>query len=155
MTKVHKVIGICGSLRKQSTNMMLLKTAGLIMQPKMKLEILPWGEVPMYSMDTQEKGVPKAVNEIYEKIVHADGLLISTPEYNHSVPGGLKNLVDWLSRMKHTPFAKKPLAIMSASAAQSGGARATDDLKKILSPFNPLFLHTPEVQIGHNYQKFT
>lgn len=117
MTKVHKVVGICGSLRKQSTNMMLLKTAGLIMQPKMKLEILPWGEVPMYCMDTQEKGVPKAVNEIYEKIVHADGLLISTPEYNHSVPGGLKNLVDWLSRMQHPPFAKKPLAIMSSSAA--------------------------------------
>jgi chromate reductase, NAD(P)H dehydrogenase (quinone) len=145
MTKVQKIVGICGSLRKQSTNMMLLKSAGLIMQPKMKLEILPWAEVPMYSQDIQEKGMPKSVNEVYEKILHADGLLISTPEYNHSVPGGLKNLVDWLSRMQHVPFAKKPLAIMSASAAQSGGARAIDDLKKILSPFNPLFLHTPEV----------
>lgn len=118
MTKgMHKVVGICGSLRKNSTNMMLLKMAGQVMQPKMKLEILPWGEVPMYSQDIQEKGFPKSVNEIYEKIIHADGLLISTPEYNHSVPGGLKNLIDWLSRQEHSPFSKKPLAIMSCAAA--------------------------------------
>ena len=66
---MHKVVGICGSLRKQSTNMMLLKKAEQVMQPKMKLEILPWNEVPMYSMDTKEKGVPKSVNEVYEKIM--------------------------------------------------------------------------------------
>ena len=87
--------------------------------------------------------------------MHSDGLLISTPEYNHSVPGGLKNLIDWMSRMKHSPFSKKPVGIMTVDAAQAGGARAMDDLKKILSPFNPLFLQTPEVQIGHSYQKFT
>ena len=89
--------------------------------------------------------MPKAVTDIHEKIMKADGLLISTPEYNHSVPGGLKNLVDWLSRQQHVSFARKPLGIMSVTAAQSGGARATDDLKKILSPFNPLFLHSPEI----------
>lgn len=95
---MHKVVGICGSLRKQSTNMMALKVAGQIMQPKMKLDIINWGEVPIYSQDIQEKGMPKSVTDIHDKILQADGLLISTPEYNHSVPGGLKNLIDWLSR---------------------------------------------------------
>lgn len=156
MTKgIHKVVGICGSLRKQSTNMMALKLAGQIMQPKMKLDILPWGDVPIYNMDTQEKGFPKQVEELYEKIKNADGLLFVTPEYNHSVPGGLKNLIDWLSRFEHTPFSKKPTGIMTFAAAQSGGARAMDDLKKIMSPFNPLFLQTPEVQVNACYQKFT
>ncbi len=95
---------------------------------------------------------------ISEKITSADGLLIASPEFNHTIPGTLKNLIDWLSRLSpkpfnYGPFYKKPIAIFSLAPAQSGGARCQDDLKKVLSIFNPFILNQPEVQIGNHEKK--
>jgi chromate reductase len=89
-----------------------------------------------------------------EQVRRADGLLIVTPEYNFSIPGGLKNLIDWLSRGEDQPFAGKPVAIMSASGGPVGGARVQYDLRKVLLFVNAMTLVKPEVFVGNVATKF-
>ena len=89
-----------------------------------------------------------------ERVRRADGVLIATPEYNFSIPGGLKNLIDWLSRGDDQPFALKPVAILSASAGPVGGARVQYDLRKVMLFMNAQVLAKPEVFIGMAGTKF-
>ena len=84
----------------------------------------------------------------------ADGLLIVTPEYNFSIPGGLKNVIDWLSRGEDQPFACKPVAILTASAGPVGGARVQYDLRKVMLFVNAMTLIKPEVFVGSAASKF-
>jgi chromate reductase len=148
------IVGLCGSLRQASFNRSALKLAGELMPAGMQLEPLDWHEVPVFNADVYGQGLPPVVSALRERVRRADGVLIVTPEYNFSVPGGLKNLLDWLSRGDDQPFALKPVAIFSASAGPVGGARVQYDLRKVMLFMNAQVLAKPEVFIGLAGTKF-
>ena len=124
------IIGLCGSLRRGSFNQMLLRAAVEMGPPGTTIEPEPISAIPLYDADLEEaQGMPLAVQRLKDRVASADGLLIVTPEYNNSVPGVLKNAVDWLSRpAEDIPrvFRGRPVAIMGASigSGASGLAQA-------------------------------
>src|SRR5580658_7877587 len=132
MTEIINVLSICGSLRNGSYNAALARAAAKLAPPTMAIKpSLSIGELPLYNHDIQAStGFPPPVSELAAAIRAADGLLICTPEYNWSVPGVLKNAIDWLSRTKDQPFAGKPVAIQSAAGALLGGSRAQYHLRQ-------------------------
>ncbi len=148
------IVGLCGSLRAASYNRMLLRLAEGVMPASMKLQTLEWHDVPVFDADVLAKGMPPVVAGLREQVRRADGLLIVTPEYNFSIPGGLKNLIDWISRGEDQPFAGKPVAILTASAGPLGGARVQYDLRKVLLFVNAMTLVKPEVFVGSATGKF-
>lgn len=148
------VVALCGSLRAASFNRLALRLAGECLPPAMRLEPLEWREVPVFDGDVFAQGLPPPVAALRERIRRADGVLIVTPEYNFSVPGGLKNVLDWLSRGEDQPWAMKPVAIASASMGPLGGARMQYDLRKVLLYLNAMVLAKPEVFIGMAQTKF-
>jgi chromate reductase, NAD(P)H dehydrogenase (quinone) len=148
------IVGLCGSLRAQSINRHALALAGEVMPASMRLEVADWREFPVFDGDLFSKGLPAPVAALRERIRRADGVVIATPEYNFSVPGGLKNVLDWLSRGDDQPWAMKPVAILSASPGPLGGARVQYDLRKVMLFLNAAMLVKPEVFIGGASTKF-
>jgi len=148
------IVGLCGSLRAASYNRMLMRLAESLMPASMKLQPLEWRDVPVFDADVFAKGFPPAVASLREQVRKADGLLFVTPEYNFSIPGGLKNVIDWLSRGEDQPFAGKPAAILTASPGPVGGARVQYDLRKVLLFVNAMTLIKPEVFVGNVASKF-
>jgi chromate reductase len=148
------IVGLCGSLRAGSYNRMAMKLAGECLPASMRLEVFDWREVPVFDGDILAKGLPSAVAALRERVRRADGVLIVSPEYNFSVPGGLKNVLDWLSRGEDQPWPLKPVAIASASGGPLGGARMQYDLRKVLLYLNAMVLAKPEVFIGMAQTKF-
>jgi chromate reductase len=148
------IVGLCGSLRAASYNRMLMRLAESVMPASMKLQALEWRDVPVFDGDVLAKGMPPVVAGLREQVRKADGILIVTPEYNFSIPGGLKNVIDWLSRGEDQPFAGKPVAILTASAGPVGGARVQYDLRKVLLFVNAMTLIKPEVFVGSAASKF-
>jgi chromate reductase, NAD(P)H dehydrogenase (quinone) len=119
-----KLIGISGSLRKQSFNTSLLCAAAELLPTGAELRMESIADIGLYNADDQEtNGVPKPVSALKDAIAGADGLLISTPEYNHSVPGVLKNAIDWASRPASdipAVFGGLPVAVMGAAPGRYG-----------------------------------
>lgn len=148
------IVGLCGSLRGASFNRMAINLAAECMPATMKLDLVEWREVPVFDGDVFARGLPPPVVALRERIRRADGVLIVTPEFNFSVPGGLKNVLDWLSRGEDQPWTFKPVAIASASGGPLGGARMQYDLRKILLYLNAMVLAKPEVFIGMAPSKF-
>ena len=153
-TSTVRIAGLCGSLRAQSYNMMALKTAGDLMPEGMHLDIASIGDLPLYDADVQAQGFPEAVTRLASAIRAADAVLIASPEYNYSVPGVLKNAIDWISRVDTQPFNDKPVAILGASMGPLGTARMQYDLRKILLFLNANVLVKPEIFIGTAQTKF-
>jgi chromate reductase len=133
---------------------MALEFAGTVMPDGMKLEIAEIRTIPFFDADVFARGFPPEVAALRERIRRADGVLIATPEYNFSIPGVLKNTIDWVSRGDDQPFAMKPVAIMSASPGPLGGPRVQYDLRKVLLFMNSMALAKPEVFIGSVATKF-
>lgn len=154
MTRTLDIVGLCGSLRKASYNRSAMKLAGELMPATMKLETVEWRDFPVFDGDVFAQGLPPQVAALRERVRRADGVLVVTPEYNYSVPGGLKNVLDWLSRGEDQPWAGKPVAIMSATMGPLGGARMQYDLRKIMLFLNAQVLIKPEVFIGMAHTKF-
>lgn len=148
------IVGLSGSLRAGSLNSMALRLAGRSMPAGMALEVLDWSQVPPFNADVLAAGMPPLVAALRERIRRADGLVIATPEYNFSIPGMLKNLLDWLSRGEDQPLAGKPVAILSAAIGPLGGARVQYDLRRVLLFVNSMVLAKPEVFIGQAGAKF-
>jgi chromate reductase len=150
-----KVLGIVGSLRKHSYNRSLLKAALELKPQNMEIEIFDLKDIPLYNEDVEMEGPPEPVKIFKEKIANSDSLLISSPEYNYSVSGVLKNAIDWASRTpKTSPLQKKPFAIMGASAGMSGTIKAQMHLRQI-GVFNNMFaMNKPEVYMTFAKQKF-
>ena len=119
------VISICGSLRKGSFNRIVMKALPGLAPAGMTIKEAPsFAEFPLYNADIQNStGFPAPVNALADAIRAADGVIFNTPEYNFSLPGGLKNALDWVSRLQNQPFAGKPIALQSASPGPVGGAR--------------------------------
>ncbi|MGE0799549.1 MAG: NADPH-dependent FMN reductase [Lautropia sp.] len=155
MSESLDIVGLCGSLRAGSFNGMALRLAGQSLPAGAALEVLDWRSVPPFDADVLAAGTPPVVVALQERIRRADGLIIATPEYNFSIPGMLKNAIDWLSRGDDQPFAGKPVAILSASGGPLGGARVQYDLRRVLLFVNSMALVKPEVFIGQAQNKFT
>lgn len=121
------IIGLCGSLRRGSFNRMLLRAAVEVAPTGTAISDEPIRGIPLYDGDVERQGLPLAVQGLKDRIAEADGLLIVTPEYNHSMPGVLKNAIDWLSRpAADIPrvFRGRPVAIMGATPGAGGTALA-------------------------------
>jgi chromate reductase len=149
----HAVLGICGALRKASTNRLLLNEAARLYGPARFAEADL--RLPLYDGDLEEaEGIPPAVQVLADQIRDADAVIIATPEYNKNLPGVLKNALDWVSRTKGGPWRDKPVAIVSAAAGRAGGERSQFSLRHCLTPFRPRLLTGPEVLIAHSAAAF-
>jgi chromate reductase len=144
-----RFVSLLGSLRKASFNAALARALPSLAPEGVTVSALgSVGDFPLYDADLQAEGFPAPVLAMAEEIRKADGVLIVTPEYNYSVPGVLKNGLDWLSRLSPQPFAGKPVAIESASPGMLGGARAQYHLRQSLVFLDALVLNKPEVMVG-------
>lgn len=152
--KIINVLGICGSLRQKSFNKAALQAAIELAPGDMRVEAAEIGDVPLYNADVQEKGFPAAVETLGAKIQAADALLFVTPEYNYSVPGVLKNAIDWVSRLPSQPCAGKAVAITGASPGMLGTARAQYHLRQICVFLDMHPINRPEVMIANANAKF-
>ena len=129
------LLGISGALRASSTNTQLVRHAAEIFGANSFVQ----GDLnlPLYDGDVEENaGIPAAVQTLADQIRDADAVIISTPEYNKSISGVLKNALDWVSRTEGAVWADKPVAIMSATAGRAGGERAQFALRLCMTPFN-------------------
>lgn len=153
--KPIRLLGLCGSLRKGSLNRRLLQTAREELPEDTQLEIADLSDIPIYDGDRESAGFPASVQRLKQQIRAADALLIATPEYNYSVPGALKNALDWCSRPpSENPFRDKPLAVMGASPGLLGTARAQYHLRQIAVALDMHVLNRPEVMLGQADAKF-
>lgn len=150
-----KILAIPGSLRTNSYNRQLAQAAQNMFaksHPEVDFEILEWSDVPLFNQD-REYLAPEAVNRVRDKVKSADGIWIFTPEYNHSCPGVLKNLLDWLSRPisqnKGQVLAGKPVAFCGASIGASGATHAQEHLIPILSLVNMKIMNSPRLGIPY------
>lgn len=148
------ILGICGSLRGASYNLSAMRLTAACMPAGMSLVEAEIGDVPLFNGDDFADGFPPAVTSLRHAIARADGVLIASPEYNFSIPGVLKNVLDYVSRGSDQPFARKPVAILSASMGMLGGVRMQCELRKSLQYLGPLVMPKPEVFIGSAHTKF-
>jgi chromate reductase len=149
-----RVLGIAGSLRRGSYNRAALRAACELAPEGMEIAPFELAEVPLYDEDVREKGFPPAVEELRARIRAADALLLATPEYNYSIPGVLKNAIDWASRPPDQPFEGKPVAILGASPSMLGTARAQYHLRQVFVFLDGRVLNRPEVMIARAHEKF-
>ncbi len=151
-----KVLGIAGSLRSGSHNRKLLLAAGELLPDGAELEV--WDglkAVPPYDEDDDAEVPPAAVRELRAAIAGADAVLFATPEYNSSVPGQLKNAIDWASRPLATnPLRNKPVAVIGASTGRGGTRRAQQQVRDALLYPGAIVLEEPEVAVPVAWEHF-
>jgi chromate reductase, NAD(P)H dehydrogenase (quinone) len=154
--KTLNVVSICGSLRKGSYNRMVMNLLPGWAPANLKITEAPaFSEFPLYNADIQNStGFPAPVQTMADAIRTADGVIFISPEYNYSIPGGLKNAIDWVSRLPNQPFANKPVTIISTAAGILGGGRMQYDLRRCMIFLDALAMNKPEVFIGGAMQKF-
>jgi chromate reductase len=150
------IMCICGSLRNGSYNRMVMKALPGLAPVGMSIKEAPsFAEFPLYNADIENStGFPVAASTLADAIRSAHGVVFCTPEYNFSIPGGLKNAIDWVSRLQNQPFAGKPIAIQSASPGPLGGGRVQYDLRRAMVFLDALTLNKPEIFIGNCASKF-
>jgi chromate reductase, NAD(P)H dehydrogenase (quinone) len=150
-----KVLAISGSLRSDSHNSKLLRAAGELLPTDVELEI--WDglkAVPPYDEDDDTELAPVAVTQLRDAIAGADALLVATPEYNQSIPGQLKNAVDWASRPIATNVLRnKPVAVIGASTGAFGAVWSQAELRKVLAATGAR-VSDVEVAVGHAHERF-
>lgn len=143
-----------GSVRKGSYNAAIARALGELAPEGVEVALLPSvADLPIYSGDIQDAGIPAPVAALGDAIAAADGVVVVSPEYNYSVPGGLKNAIDWVSRLKPMPLKGKPLLIQSASMGVLGGARMQYHLRQILVGLDARVMNVPEVMVGTAHKK--
>ncbi len=154
MTKPIRILGIAGSLRRESYNRAALRAAAELAPEGATLEIFDLDGIPMFNQD-EDQNPPDKVVELKRRIREADAVLFVTPEYNYSIPGVLKNAIDWASRpYGDSAWNGKPAAIMGASVGTLGTARAQYHLRQIMVFLNMFPINQPEVMIGSASKRF-
>lgn len=154
MTSPIRILGIAGSLRRESYNRAALRAATELVPEGATLEIFDLDGIPMFNQD-EEQNPPAKVVELKRLVRQADAILFVTPEYNYSVPGVLKNAIDWASRLYgDSAWNGKPAAIMGASVGTLGTARAQYHLRQIMVFLNMFPINQPEVMIGNASKRF-
>ncbi|WP_425407143.1 NADPH-dependent FMN reductase [Hwanghaeella sp.] len=147
-----KILGISGSLRRASFNTALVRLAfSKLTDAECTLADI---RLPLFDEDLEAEGTPREVTTLVGQIRASDGVLISTPEYNKNLPGGLKNALDWISRDDDQPLNGKPVVIMSAAAGRAGGERSQYSLRHCLTPFNPRIMQLPELMVAQAGKAF-
>jgi chromate reductase len=154
MEKQFKILSFAGSLRKGSYNKALVRAAVELAPENVTIEVFDLEGIPPFNQDNVNNP-PSQVPEFKEKIKIADALLIATPEYNYSIPGVLKNAIDWASRpFQGNPLEDKPVAIMSASTGRLGGARAQYHLRQTFVFLNMHPVNRPEIIVSQAADNF-
>jgi chromate reductase len=148
------LVGISGSLRLASSNTMLLRSLQAAMPKRASLELLPLQQIPPYNQDLDGANPPASVKAFKAAIEHSDGIVISSPEYNHGTSGVLKNALDWASRPANaSPLKGKPVLLMTCSPAFTGGVRAHAQLRETLSGALARVLARPQVVVASAHAK--
>ena len=154
MSKTVRILGIAGSLRNESYNRAALRAATELVPEGATSEIFELDGLPGFNQD-DEQNPPAKVTELKKRIREADAILIVTPEYNYSIPGVLKNAIDWASRpYGDSAWNGKPAAIMGASVGTIGTARAQYHLRQMMVFLNMFPINQPEVMIGNASARF-
>ena len=154
MSKPIRILGIAGSLRRQSYNRAGLRAATLLAPEGATVEIFELDGIPGFSED-DERNPPEKVVELKRRIRESDAVLFVTPEYNYSIPGVFKNAIDWASRpYGDNAWDGKPAAIMGASVGTMGTARAQYDLRQVMVFLNMFPVNQPEVMIAKAQERF-
>jgi chromate reductase, NAD(P)H dehydrogenase (quinone) len=149
-----KILGLSGSLREKSFNTALLRAAISLVPPGMTITVGSFAEFPLYNADMQAKGFPQPVQTLAGQIRDADAVLIVSPEYNYTIPGGLKNAIDWVSRVDKQPFDGKLIAVMGASPGKLGTARMQYHMRQSFVFLNGFVLNRPEVMVANAESMF-
>ena len=154
MSKPIRILGIAGSLRLQSYNRAGLRAATQLAPEGATVEIFELDGIPGFSEDN-ERNPPEKVVELKRRIRESDAVLFVTPEYNYSIPGVLKNAIDWASRpYGDSAWSGKPAAIMGASPGAFGTARAQYHLRQVMVFLNMFPINQPEVMIAKAHERF-
>jgi chromate reductase len=152
-----KLIGISGSLRKGSFNTMLLKAASHLLPDDVSMEIASINDIPLYNADLDlpaAKERPESVTLFRKMLADADGILISSPEYNYSIPGTIKNAIDWASRGEDSPLLHKPIAVIGATTGLWGTVRMQMTFHNIFLYLDMKPVYKPEVLVAQAEKKF-
>jgi len=149
-----RVLAIAGSLRRGSYNRGLVRAAKELAPEGMEIESFDLSPIPLYNGDVEKEGFPASVQELRERIRAGDAVLIATPEYNYSVPGVLKNAIDWASRPPDQPFRDKAVAIVGATPGGFGTTRAQHHLRQSFVFLDARVLSRPEVLIPGAAERF-
>lgn len=150
-----RVAGIAGSLRSGSYNRALLRAAAELAPGDLVIDIFDLKAVPLYDGDVEAPGDPPGVTALKQAIAQADGVLFATPEYNHGVPGVMKNAVDWASRPpRDAALSGKPVALIGASPGMTGTARGQSQLRQAFEFTNSYCMPQPELLVFRAHEKF-
>ena len=150
-----RILGFAGSLRRASYNRGLIRAAAELAPPGMSLEVFDLSSIPMYNQDVEDAGEPQSVVAFKRAIAESDALLVATPEYNHGLPGVLKNALDWASRPRVTsPLRDRSVAIMGASPGRGSTARAQAQLRDAFVFTGACVMPLPELLIGSAAEHF-
>ena len=150
-------IGISGSLRAESYNTKLLKTIAGMLPDDVEMEILSIADIPLYNGDLDLPAAgkrPEIVTQFRDKLAGCHALVIVSPEYNYSIPGGLKNAIDWASRGKDSPLLRKPVAVFGATTGMWGTARMQVAFQPVFQFLDMQPVFQPEVLIAKAEEKF-
>jgi len=157
MSDYFQLVGLSGSLRKGSYNTMLLKAASQLLPLNVSMEIISIEDIPLYNADLDlpsSKQRPRPVEHLRKMLTDADGILISSPEYNYSIPGGLKNAIDWASRGEDSPLLRKPVAVIGATTGLWGTTRMQLAFHNIFLYLDMKPVYKPEVLVAQAEKKF-
>lgn len=157
MSDYIQLIGLSGSLRKGSYNTKLLKAAAQLLPPDVSMDIVSIEDIPLYNADLDlpvAKKRPGSVEHFRKMLADADGILISSPEYNYSIPGGLKNALDWASRGEDSPLLRKPIAVIGATTGLWGTTRMQMSFHNVFLYLDMKPVYKPEVLVAQAEKKF-
>lgn len=149
------VVGFAGSLRRGSFNKGVIRAAAESAPSGIRIEVFDLADIPLYNQDVEDAGEPASVVALKRAIAGADAMLVATPEYNHGIPGVLKNALDWASRPRATsPLRDKPVAVTGASTGTGSTARAQAQLREAFVFTGACVMPLPELLIGAAASRF-
>ena len=155
MTAPLELVAIAGSLRTNSYNRGLVRALPELSPGTLRYTVLDWSALPIYNGDLERDGLPEEVLRLQRAILESDGVVIASPEYNHGVPGPLKNMIDWMSRgpMPHAFFGV-PVALLGASSGVIGTTRSQSMLRQTFAALNAPVMPFPQVLVGPTKERF-